>query len=96
MALSMMAFCAGCARTDTDRLLRAGERIGTDRAGVLLPDYPADCRVQARAGVQEGDRLDVAVLRVDAALAGQNARIARCADWYDDLRSGLADGEGPK
>ncbi len=43
---------------------------------------PADCRSQETAGIELGERLDVAVLKYDAALARQNARVARCAEWY--------------
>jgi hypothetical protein len=55
------------------------------RAEQVLPDLPADCRRQSRSGVQAGDRLDVAVLKTDAALDRQNARTLRCAEWYDQL-----------
>lgn len=89
--LLITAFCGGCSQTDPLSDLGA---IGRDRAARLdarqLPDLPSDCRLRARAGVQSGDRLDVAVLKLDAALARQIARADRCDDWFDGLRSGLA------
>ena len=71
------------------RIRAAGEAIGQARAQQALPDMPGDCRAQERSGVRAGDRLDVALLKTDAALARQNARGARCAEWYEDLKSGI-------
>ncbi len=50
-----------------------------------LPPYPEDCRMTSTAGVDEGERLDVAVLKYDHALGRQNARTSRCAKWYDGI-----------
>ncbi|WP_165937725.1 hypothetical protein [Antarcticimicrobium sediminis] len=49
----------------------------------------------SHSDVRTGDRLDVAVLKSDAALARQNARTVRCADWYDHLQEGLST-DGPQ
>lgn len=65
----------------------AGAASGEVRAERSLPSLPEDCRRLSRSGVQEGDRLDVAVLKADAALDRQNARTARCAGWYDQLQA---------
>ncbi|MFC6488043.1 hypothetical protein [Nitratireductor sp. GCM10026969] len=51
-----------------------------------LPDQPADCRVREHSGVIVGDRLDVALIKTDRALGRANARVIRCADWYDDIK----------
>jgi hypothetical protein len=83
----------GCARTDLDRVQNAGAVIGRERAAdAPLPELPPDCRRQSRSGVVDGDRLDVALLKTDAALARQNARTRDCAAWYDELRAGLIGG----
>lgn len=66
-----------------------GRVVGEVRAAQILPDLPDDCRRLTFSGVREGDRLDVAVLKADAALARQNAQAVRCADWYDQLKAGL-------
>jgi len=69
--------------------------VGEARAEQVLPDLPEDCRRLSYSGVRKGDRLDVAVLKADAALARQNARTMRCADWYDQLHAGLQQ-DGPQ
>ena len=84
-----------CGQTDIARIQAAGEAVGKVRAEQVLPDLPEDCRRLSYSGVREGDRLDVAVLKADGALARQNARTARCADWYDQLQAGLQH-DGPQ
>jgi len=86
----MLTFCVACDPTDA-RLDAAGADRGERNAERTLPALPEDCRFLTRAGVQEGDRLDVALLKIDRALSRQNARITRCAEWYDQLRAGLMD-----
>lgn len=92
--MSVLICCAACAQTDAARLAAAGRSIGTARAGPAIAEAlatpPDDCRRTARGGVQAGERLDVAVLRLDAALARQNARTLACADWLDATRTGLS------
>lgn len=61
------------------------------KAARLLPDQPQDCRRQETAGIAVGDRLDAALLKSDRALGRANARVLRCAGWYDDLKGGFAD-----
>lgn len=80
---------SACGQTDIARIQAAGEAVGETRAEQVLPDLPEDCRRLSYSGVREGDRLDVAVLKAGAALTRQNARTARCADWYDQLRASL-------
>lgn len=84
----MVACCAACDPTSA-RLDAVGASRGARVAERTLPSLPDDCRVLSRAGVREGDRLDVALLKADRALSRQNGRTTRCADWYDQLRSGL-------
>ncbi|KIC42252.1 hypothetical protein RA27_02380 [Ruegeria sp. ANG-R] len=83
----MLIFCAACSQTEFEQARDAGRRAGELRAQNALPEYPDDCRQLVRSGVAIGDRLDVALLKADAALSGQNDRIQRCADWYDGLRA---------
>lgn len=83
---------SACGQTDIARVQAAGEAVGEARAEQVLPDLPEDCRRMSHSGVREGDRLDVAVLKADAALARQHARTTRCADWYDQLQAGLWQG----
>ena len=81
----MMLCCAACAPTDSARVAEAAAQKAVLEAD-RLPDLPADCRKQERAGLSQGERLDVAVLKLDAALTRQNARGERCAAWFDRVR----------
>ena len=90
-----MIFLTACEGIDA-RLGAAATAQGELEATRLLPDLPPDCRQISRSGVQRGDRLDTALLKTDAALARQNARTGRCADWYDEIQAGFAgDQEAP-
>lgn len=79
----------------------AGDRLGNargeqERADLVdealarppLPDLPADCRRAEASGVKVGDRLDVALLKSERALGAANARVGRCAGFYDEVRGG--------
>ncbi len=87
LAALMLALLAGCAGTD-----HAAEIKGQLEATRILPDLPGHCRRLIRSGVRAGERLDIALLKTDAALAQQHKHTRLCADWYDDLRSGFAEG----
>ena len=89
MAVSAMIFLTACAGID-DRLYAAATAQGEIEATKQLPDLPPDCRQISRSGVRRGDRLDTALLKTDAALARQNDRTGRCADWYDEIQAGFA------
>jgi hypothetical protein len=52
----------------------------------VFPVYPNDCRRWQTSGVNEGDRLDLALLKTDQALNQANLRIKRCSTWYDGLK----------
>jgi hypothetical protein len=88
MVLLMATFLSACDRTDA-HLQAVGADAGVRAAERTLPDFPHDCRSHSRAGVKQGDRLDVALLKFDAALSRQNGRTTRCGEWYDSLRRGL-------
>lgn len=88
-ALSMIGFLSACAGTEA-RLDAAAETQGQLEATRTLPDWPERCRQIIRSGVRSGDRLDVAVLKTDAALVRQQELARVCARWYDELRDGFA------
>ena len=86
LSLISLAACGGI----DQRLTRAAEAQGQLEAATDLPDLPEYCRQDTRSGVRVGDRLDTALLKTDAALAEEHRRNAICADWYDELKAGLA------
>lgn len=49
------------------------------------PALPADCRIREQSGVKAGDRLDIALLKSERALGRANARVERCADFYEKV-----------
>jgi len=89
-------FLVACGQTDQSRINAAAATLADVRATRLLPDLPEDCRRLARSGVVDGTRLDVALLRTDAALVRQHQRTDRCADWYDQLQTGFAGSGAPQ
>lgn len=89
VALSALLFCLSCT-TAKERVEAAGRIQGQLEASRVLPDYPADCRKYERTGVVLGDRLDVAAIKGDRAVGRGNARIRRCAGWYDGIKAGFA------
>lgn len=106
-ALSLAIFLSGCGTDRAARLAQA-EREKASAALVedvidaaeeerararQLPPMPDDCSRWERSGVSEGERLDAALLRTDAALGRANARARRCAAWYDEYRKALANAE---
>lgn len=93
LASSIALFSSGCAG-DPARRLAVAERqkaeaglVGEALAAGTLPDLPADCRRKDASGVAEGDRLDLALLKAERALARQNARTGRCAAFYDEVKA---------
>jgi hypothetical protein len=59
------------------------------RIGRSLPEYPEDCRRTYRSGVNEGDRLDAALVKTDRALSRANSQIRVCAGWYDEVKTNI-------
>lgn len=53
-----------------------------------IPDLPADCRKKEASGIKTGDRMDVALLKSERALGRANARVERCAEFYDSIKEG--------
>lgn len=83
----MTTFLSGCAVSDGDRAEAAAKRQG-EIAARQRPALPGDCRKHEASGTKRGDRLDVAALKAEQAIARGNARIDRCAAWDDDLKAG--------
>ena len=72
------------------RLSEASTTQGKSQAGVVLPDWPDDCRkTEAHAAVTEGAEVRSILIRERGQLDKQNARTVRCAAYYDDLQSKL-------
>lgn len=88
IALLTGLFLSGC-ETAEQRALDAARQKG-ELLAQEYPPYPFDCRVRERSGVRDKDRLDVALIRTDQALGRANARVARCAGWYDKISEGGA------
>ena len=85
-ALLMMLTCSSCNLTNS--LDHAAETQGRLKSGVILPDWPADCRAkEAHATVSMGDELRAVLKREQAALDRQNARTGRCGDFYDNVKT---------
>lgn len=55
-------------------------------AALEIPEYPSICRETVASDVKEGDRLDVALLKTDAALGTANNKLVSCGAWYDNIR----------
>lgn len=85
-ALLMVIFLTACGPNSREQIAAAAKARAQIEAAQSWPDLPSDCRRVSRSGVQAGDRLDVALLKTDAALSRQNARTRRCADWFDGVR----------
>ncbi len=88
-----LVLLSACGTIDR-RLQDAAEQSGRVEAEKTLPAYPGDCRKRERSGVRQGEPLDVALIRTDRALGRANARVVRCADWYEDVKDGFAGGSG--
>ncbi|WP_299817485.1 hypothetical protein [uncultured Roseibium sp.] len=86
LSLTLLSACG----TVDGRLKAAAEQVGRLDAEKTLPNYPADCRKEERSGARIGEPLDVALLRSDRALGRANARVLRCAGWYDEINTGFA------
>lgn len=95
MLASSTAISLSACGSDAALRLAAAEKAKAE-AGVVddalqlqaLPDLPSDCRRQEPSGIRAGDRLDTAVVKADAARARANARVVRCAGFYDDVKVG--------
>jgi hypothetical protein len=79
----LMLTGASCS-TLQDRLDKASTARGELQAGLNLPDLPADCRVmEPHAPVVVGGEAISGWQRERAATDRANARVGRCAGFYD-------------
>lgn len=63
---------------------------GKTQAGVTMPDLPGDCRKQEpHAPLTIGMESRVAIRAERRATDRANARVGRCAAFYDDTKAGL-------
>lgn len=89
----MLLALTGCQNTD-QRMNAAAAIQGQIRASVQLPDLPADCRKQeAHAAIPAGAELDAVLVRERGALRRSNARVTRCAGFYDQTKSNFGEGK---
>ena len=94
LVLSTLTICATSCADLHRQLHHAGAEQGRAEAGVALPDLPPDCRMkEPHAALQVGEEARVAIRMERKATDRANARVGRCAGFYDDLRAGLS---GPK
>ena len=64
--------------------------IGVARAGVNLPALPDDCRAQEpHAAISIGSDAVTIIKRERGATDKANARVTRCAGFYDNTRDRL-------
>jgi hypothetical protein len=66
--------------------VNAGQVAGALAATRDMPSMPAYCHQKSLSGVEDGDRLDVALVKTDAALTRANDRSRFCWQWYEDQR----------
>ena len=73
--------------TTSQELARASAAQGRITAGVHLPALPADCRVkEPHAPMKVGDEARAVLKRERGQLDKANARVGRCAGFYDTTR----------
>ncbi len=84
--LFLISSLNACGQTNSGQRAEIKAQIAAVQAA---PALPGDCKEQERSGVKTGDKLDVALLKTDAALSRANARVTRCADWYINTRGAV-------
>lgn len=102
MRLNFMAYFAvvllisGCASNQAKLEAAAKDKAKAEASVRIvqiakkLPPQPAECGKKEASGAALGDRLDIAWKKAENALSRSNARGARCAGWYQNLRAGFA------
>lgn len=96
VCLWSVLFLSACANSQALVEKAAKEKVKADAATKIvviakkLPAQPAECGKKEASGAALGDRLDIAWKKAENALSRSNARGARCAGWYRDLRAGMA------
>jgi hypothetical protein len=74
----------GCGEARVDQI---AETHALAKTAAQWPELPDDCRVKLSRAGQIGARLDSEYLRLSGLLKAQDARIERCAGWYDAQRA---------
>jgi hypothetical protein len=78
--------CAGKAGL----LAKIGAEQGRTAAGVTLPALPDDCRVkEPHAALSVGAEARLAIKAERRATDRANARVGRCAGFYDATKAGI-------
>lgn len=81
-----MLISTGCSVTARD----ADALKGKIAAGVVLPEWPTECRQkEIHAALSQGEDIRSILKRERAALARLNKRVDACARYYDNLRRNL-------
>jgi hypothetical protein len=87
----MLMICATSCADLHKQLHDAAAEQGRAEAGVDLPDLPPDCRtMEPHAALQVGEEARVAIRMERKATDRANARVGRCAGFYDDLKGRVA------
>lgn len=82
----MLLMLTSC--STTERLNKAATDQGTIKASVVLPAYPDDCRkLEAHASIDVGAELRSVLVRERGQLDKANARVGRCSQFFDDVKS---------
>lgn len=87
----MGVILSGCATTSQKAQTAAGERLGTQAAGVTLERQPDECgEIFGRLDYGVGDEALTVIKRYEAYIAGPiNGRIVRCYRFNEWQRQGL-------
>lgn len=96
LAALTMLLLTGCANDRFANLVEREREAGlveqaltaADKPETPLPDQPADCPKPETAMIKSGERLDVALVKTDAALDRANAKAKACSDWYASIKKG--------
>lgn len=89
LALFLTSFLISCTDKRLGALNEAAGREGELSASTYLPDWPSDCNARLSSGVKRGERMAIALRRVDQRLHEQNHRLDRCGAWYGQVQTGF-------
>ena len=85
----MLLSLSACAKPPS-RIVQAAAELGRAEAGIVLPVLPGECRQAVpHAPARLGEDAVVVLARERAQLDLANGVIRRCADNYDNLKTGL-------
>lgn len=83
---------SGCTTTAQKAQTAAGDRLGTQAAGLTLERQPDECgQIFGRLDYRPGDQALAVIKRYEAYIAGPiNGRIVRCYRFNEGQRRGIA------